>query len=195
MHYFLTFLFGIKLYMFRTVPLSIIRSFSLYTQQWYIYIYIYMCVCVCVCVVQVTVTACEQDQDGTTVPSWSCSQASSKPVWHIYIPLLCVQCKTPDDGLRDCLEHVEFYSKNKFEKLMHLVGCIIRTHTHIYMYICVLFVRCSIALHDSEHHNNALQNIRTWWPVHCMLLYQTSSNMYPFTISNDTLPPTHTDYA
>jgi hypothetical protein len=30
-------------------------------------------------------TACEQDQD----PSWSCSQAVSKPVWHI--PLLCVQ--------------------------------------------------------------------------------------------------------
>jgi len=28
------FMFGIKLYMFRTVPLSIIRSFS-YTQQWY----------------------------------------------------------------------------------------------------------------------------------------------------------------
>jgi hypothetical protein len=27
--------FGIKLYMFSTVPLSIIRSFSLYTQQWY----------------------------------------------------------------------------------------------------------------------------------------------------------------
>ena len=24
-----------KLYMFRTVPLSVIRSFSLYTQQWY----------------------------------------------------------------------------------------------------------------------------------------------------------------
>jgi len=24
-----------KLYMFRTVPLSIIRSFSVYTQQWY----------------------------------------------------------------------------------------------------------------------------------------------------------------
>jgi len=27
--------FGRKLYMFRTVPLSIIRNFSLYTQQWY----------------------------------------------------------------------------------------------------------------------------------------------------------------
>jgi len=35
MHYFLKFNFGIKLYMFRTVPLSIIRSFSLHTQQWY----------------------------------------------------------------------------------------------------------------------------------------------------------------
>jgi hypothetical protein len=27
--------FGMKLYMFRTVPLSIIRSFSLYIQLWY----------------------------------------------------------------------------------------------------------------------------------------------------------------
>ena len=27
--------FGMKLYMFRTVPVSIIRSFSLYRQQWY----------------------------------------------------------------------------------------------------------------------------------------------------------------
>ena len=35
MHQFLKFIFGIKLYVFRTVPLSIIRSFSLYTQQWY----------------------------------------------------------------------------------------------------------------------------------------------------------------
>jgi len=39
-------------------------------------------------------TACERDQD--RVPSSSRSQAVSKPVWHI--PLLCVQCKTPDDG-------------------------------------------------------------------------------------------------
>jgi len=35
MHYFLKFIFGIKLYMFWTVLLSIIRSFLLYTQQWY----------------------------------------------------------------------------------------------------------------------------------------------------------------
>jgi hypothetical protein len=27
-----------------------------------------------------------------------------------------------DDGQRNCLKHVEFYSKNKFEKLVHPVG-------------------------------------------------------------------------
>jgi len=77
-------------------------------------------------VIQVTVTACEQDQDGTAVPSWSCSQAVSKPLWHI--PLLCVQWKTPDDGHRNCPKRVEFYSKNKFEKLVLLVGFIIRIY-------------------------------------------------------------------
>ena len=56
--------------MFRTFPLSIIRSFSLYTQQWYM----------------------------------SYRFADS------------------------CQQHVEFYSKNKFEKLVHLVGFIIRIY-------------------------------------------------------------------
>ena len=56
--------------------------------------------------------------------SWSCSQAVSKPVWHK--PLLCVQWRTPDDGQRNCPKYVEFYSKNKFEKLVHLVGFNIR---------------------------------------------------------------------
>jgi len=59
--------------------------------------------------------------------SWSCLQAVSKPVWHI--PLVCVQWKTPDDGQRNSLKHVEFYSKNKFEKLVHLFGFIIRNLT------------------------------------------------------------------
>jgi hypothetical protein len=56
-------------------------------------------------------TACEQDQDGTSVPSWSCSQAVSKPVWHI--KLLRVQWKTPDDGQRNCPKYIEFHSKIK----------------------------------------------------------------------------------
>ena len=54
---------------------------------------------------------------------WQLSQAVSKPL--LLIPLLCVQWKTPDDGQRNCLKHLEFYSKNKFENLVHLVGFII----------------------------------------------------------------------
>jgi hypothetical protein len=60
------------------------------------------------------------------IGSWSCSQAVSKPVWHI--PLLCVQWKTPDDGHRNCPKHAEFYSKNIFEKLVHLVGFVVRNY-------------------------------------------------------------------
>jgi len=45
------------------------------------------------------------------------------------IQVCCVYSeKTPDDGQSNCLKHVEFYSKNKFEKLVHLVGFIIRIY-------------------------------------------------------------------
>jgi len=30
--------------------------------------------------------------------------------------------KIPDDRQKNCPKHVEFYSKNTFEKLVHLVG-------------------------------------------------------------------------
>ena len=75
MHQFLKFIFGVKLYMFRTVSLSITWSLALYD--------IYHC---------------------------------------------CVQWKTPDDGQRNCPKHVEVYSKNKLEKLVHLVGFILRIY-------------------------------------------------------------------
>jgi len=45
------------------------------------------------------------------VPSWSC--------W-----------KTPDNGQRNCPKYVEFHSINKFEKLMPLVGYVIRILKH-----------------------------------------------------------------
>ena len=99
MHQFFKFIFAMKLYMFRTVPLSVIRSFSLYTQQWYI---------------------SYKFADSLRTGSLSCSQAVNKPVWHI--TLLCVQWKTPDDEQRNCPKHVEFHCKNKFEKSVHLVG-------------------------------------------------------------------------
>jgi len=59
MHLFLKFILEMKFYMFRSVPLSIIRSFLLYTQQWYMSYRF--------------ADSCKQDQDGTAVPSWSCS--------------------------------------------------------------------------------------------------------------------------
>ena len=50
-------------------------------------------------------TACEQDQDVRSDPA-----------------------RSPDDGQKNCPKHVEFYSKNKFEKLVHPVGFIIRIY-------------------------------------------------------------------
>ena len=102
MHQLLKFIFGIKLYTFRTVPVSIIRSLALYTKQ-----YVY--------VIQVVLTAVLRPDPARKLSA------------NLYdIPLLCVQWKTPDDGQRNCPKYVEFYSKNKFEKLVHLVGLIIR---------------------------------------------------------------------
>jgi len=49
-------------------------------------------------------------------------------LYDIYL-LLCVQCWTPDDGQRICPKHVQSYSKNKFEILVHLIGFIIRKNT------------------------------------------------------------------
>ena len=53
--------------------------------------------------------------------------SSQHNLYDIYV-LLCVQCQTPDDGQRTCSKHVEFYSKDKFEKLVHLVGLIVRLY-------------------------------------------------------------------
>jgi len=71
-------------------------------------------------------TSREQDQTGT---SWSCSRAVSKAAWHI--SLLCLQWKIPDDGQRNCPKHADFHSKNKFEKLVHLIGFIIRNSSNV----------------------------------------------------------------
>jgi len=49
--------------------------------------------------------------------------------------------KTPDDGQRNCPKHVGFYCKNKFQKLVHLVGFIIR-----------------IACRNSHHESSDLQS-------------------------------------
>ena len=96
--------------MFRTVPLSIIRSFSLYTQQWYI---------------------SHRFADSVRAGSGRFHSDSARKqlanlydIYHCYV----YSNKTPDDGQRICPKHVEFYSKNKFEKLINLVCFIIRIY-------------------------------------------------------------------
>jgi hypothetical protein len=51
--------------------------------------------------------------------------ASCQQTCMTYTIVVCTE-KTPDDGQRNCPKHVEFHSENKFEKLVHLVGFIIR---------------------------------------------------------------------
>ena len=83
--------------MFRTVLLSIIRSFSLYTQQW--------------CMSYMFADSLRAGSGW----KWFGSAAADPNQ-------CCVQWKIPDDGQRNCPKHVDFYSENKFEKLVHLVG-------------------------------------------------------------------------
>jgi hypothetical protein len=87
--------------MFRTVPLSIIRSYSLCTQQWYMsYRFVDSC------------------RAGS---GWNSSS---------------------DDGQRNCPKHVEFHFQNKFEKLVHLVGFIIRKCVTMHGHMNVKFIFC-----------------------------------------------------
>ena len=69
--------------------------------------------------------------------------------WNFLIPLpscqqtcmtytyCCVHSeKTPDYGQRNCPKNIEFYSKSKFERLVHLVGFIIRIYQYARSYEC-----------------------------------------------------------
>ena len=69
-------------------------------------------------------TAFEQDQDGTAVPSWSCSKALYKPVWRI--PLLSVQWMNSWWWTEALSEICRVSCQNKLVKLVHLVGFIIK---------------------------------------------------------------------
>jgi hypothetical protein len=52
--------------------------------------------------------------------------ASSQQNCMTYTIAVCTVKKTPDDGQGNFPKHAEFHSKNKFEKLVHLVGFIVR---------------------------------------------------------------------
>jgi hypothetical protein len=60
----------------------------------------------------------------TAVPFWSCSKAVYKPGWHI--PMLSVKCINSWWWTDELSETCRVTCQNKFVKLMHLVGFIIK---------------------------------------------------------------------
>ena len=108
-------------------------------------------------------TAFEQDQDGTAVPSSSCSKAVLKPVWHI--PLLSVQwinswwrreelsktCRVSCQNKFVKLEHIfrfiinkfngEFHSYHKLLIQFHSFHCLVWISTHSLINICRCYIK------------------------------------------------------
>ena len=105
MHQFFKFIFGIKLYMFRTVPLSIISSFSLYTQQWYMS---YSLRAGSGRSVLILLASCQQ-----TCMTYTVAVCTVKNSWW---------------WTEELSETCRVLFQNKFEKLVHLVGFIIRIY-------------------------------------------------------------------
>ena len=68
----------------------------------------------------------------------------NKPVLHI--PLLCVPCKIPVDCQKNSPKHIEFYSKNKFEKLVHLIGFIMKNFNDARSAECQIIILSSESL-------------------------------------------------
>ena len=60
--------------------------------------------------------------------------------WCVYLE------KTPDDGKRNCPKHAVFKSKNKFEKLVHLVGFILDPVLLLGLFLSVFTFDPSICL-------------------------------------------------
>jgi len=89
-------------------------------------------------------TAFEQDQDGTAVPSWSCSKAVYKPVWHI--PLLSVQWIISWWWSDELSETCRVSWQNQFVKLVHLVGFIIKKFVAMHGHMS----RCTVTWHDAR---------------------------------------------
>ena len=102
--------FGIKLYIFRTVPLSIIKSFSLYIQQWYM-----------------SYRFADSLWAGPGRSSVLILLAGCQQTCMTYTLAVCT-VKSSWWWTEELPKQVEFYSKIKFEKLVHLVGFIIRIY-------------------------------------------------------------------
>jgi hypothetical protein len=99
-----------KLYTFRTVPLSIIRSFSLYTQQWY-----------------VSYKFADSLRAGSGWKSIRILLASIQQTCMTHTIAVCT-VKNSWWWTEELSETCRVSLQNKFEKLVQLVGFIVRTN-------------------------------------------------------------------
>ena len=74
------------------------------------------------------------------VPSWSCSQAVSKPVWHI--PIAVCTVKNSWWWTEELSETCRVLFKNNFQKLVHLAGFIIRIYSNVDIFFCKVMCLC-----------------------------------------------------
>ena len=126
-----------KLYTFQTVPLSIIRS--LFTEH--------------SAMVDV-VLVCRQLSSRT----WSCSKAVYKPVWHI--PLLSVQWINSWWWTEELSGTCRVSCQNKFVKLVHLVGFIIKKYCCVWRkpkLCCILKLRIPWPARRKAHNHMFLR--------------------------------------
>jgi hypothetical protein len=70
--------------------------------------------------------------------------------YDIYL-LLCVQYLTPDDVHKTCPKHVEFYSKNTFEKLVQIFGFITTICDDARSSICQILQNLSVNMRVKEN--------------------------------------------
>jgi hypothetical protein len=70
------------------------------------------------------------------VPTWSCSKAVFKPVWHISVPR--VQWMNSGWWTDELPETCRVSCRSKFGKLVHLVGFIIKKKAHLKFHFSIM---------------------------------------------------------
>ena len=160
-----------KLYMFRTLTLSIVRRlFTVHSAVVYV------------------VQVCRKLSSRTRVPSWSCSTAVYKPVWHI--SLLSVQWINSWWWTDELTETCRVSWQNKFVKLVHLIGFIKKKFVTMHGHMNVKKTHFSVneyhagvwcvqsAIHVSHIHGsrNKVLGIRMFY----ILFYETPLHPYSY---------------
>ena len=99
--------------------------------------------------------------DRTAFPSWSCSKAVHKPVWHI--PLLSVQWINSLWWTDEVSETCRVSWQNKFVKLVHLVGFITKKFVMMHGHMdgkFVIYCQGTVAQWEEFHQNATVRHVQ-----------------------------------